>query len=86
MPGELDNVCMKDMLILFHSPGRFFASMVVKMIMAELILNYDLSWPEDVYKELDSGDKNGYRPPDLWLGGIVPNQKAKMVLRRRAHV
>ena len=61
--------------------------MVVKLLMAELIMNYDLTWPDDVPQEGNSteasGEKIGYRPPDMWIGGIVPNQKAKMVLRKR---
>ncbi|KIM22628.1 hypothetical protein M408DRAFT_332825 [Serendipita vermifera MAFF 305830] len=69
-------------------PGRFFASMVVKLIMAELIVNYDLSWPEDVPKNTGGvdilGEKVGYRPADMWIGGIVPDQRAKVVLRRKA--
>ena len=59
----------------FHlsSPGRFFAAMELKAMVAHLILNYDVKL-----------ENEGVRPPDTWLGAYcVPNQKAKMLFRKR---
>lgn len=55
------------------SPGRFFAAMELKAMMAHLVLNYDVKL-----------ENNGVRPPDIWLGGYcVPNQKANVLFRKR---
>jgi len=64
-------------------PGRFFASMELKMMMAYLILNYDMKWPEEVHSN-PSATEQGYRPPDLWINfNSIPNQKAHMMIRKR---
>lgn len=62
--------------------------MEVKIIMAYLIYNYEMSWPEEVHKSnIDAkntgGKTEGYRPVDIWFGtAIIPSRTAKMVLRR----
>lgn len=62
-------------------PGRFFASLELKAVMASLILGYDLKWPDDVLAK----EGQRYRPKDLWIGGnLVPNPKAKLLIRKRA--
>ncbi|KAG1749804.1 cytochrome P450 [Suillus paluster] len=54
-------------------PGRFFASSVMKAMMAYLVLNYDISL-----------EKEGERPPDEWfMMNCSPNRKAEVMFRRR---
>lgn len=58
---------------LLISPGRFFAVGEMKMMMAYLLLNYDV-------KTVD-----GVRPKNIYMGGVViPAPKAKLMFRRRA--
>jgi Cytochrome P450 len=55
------------------SPGRFFAAIELKAMMAHLVLNYDVKL-----------ENEGVRPPDIWLGGYcIPNQKANVLFRKR---
>ncbi|KAJ3807698.1 cytochrome P450 [Lentinula aff. lateritia] len=55
------------------SPGRFFASMEMKCLMAYLVLHYDL-------KTL----KDGVRPPDEWFGPTSnPARNARVLFHRR---
>ncbi|KIM22626.1 hypothetical protein M408DRAFT_282051 [Serendipita vermifera MAFF 305830] len=70
-------------------PGRFFASMEVKLILAHLIYEYEMKWPKDVYEgpNAHGGEEGGYRPPDLWFAGsLSPNRDAKIMFRRRAEL
>ncbi|PVF95399.1 putative cycloheximide-inducible protein CIP70 [Serendipita vermifera] len=61
-------------------PGRFFAALELKAVLASLILGYELKWPDDVSKE--AGGR--YRPADIWVGGnLVPNPRAKLLIRKR---
>ncbi|KAG2154646.1 cytochrome P450 [Suillus clintonianus] len=54
-------------------PGRFFASSVMKAMMAYLVLNYDIKL-----------EKEGERPPDEWfMMNCSPNRKAEVMFRRR---
>ncbi|KAJ3876069.1 cytochrome P450 [Lentinula edodes] len=54
-------------------PGRFFASMEMKCLMAYLVLHYDL-------KTL----KDGVRPPDEWFGPTSnPARNARVLFHRR---
>jgi len=67
------------------SPGRFFASMELKMLMAYLLVNYDMKWPEEDVPSNLGATEEGYRPPDLWFNFTsVPNQNAHMMVRKRA--
>jgi hypothetical protein len=51
------------------SPGRFFAAIELKAMMAHLVLNYDVKL-----------ENEEVRPPDIWLGGYwVPNRKANVM-------
>ncbi|PVF95398.1 putative cycloheximide-inducible protein CIP70 [Serendipita vermifera] len=63
-------------------PGRFFASLELKAVMASLVLGYDLKWPDDVLK----GNSGGrYRAKDLWFAGRpAPNPTAKIQIRKRS--
>ncbi|CAG7854401.1 Ent-kaurene oxidase; AltName: Full=Cytochrome P450 503A1; AltName: Full=Cytochrome P450-4 [Serendipita indica DSM 11827] len=63
-------------------PGRFFASMELKIIFAYLVLNYDFTWPSEVTRNLKPGEK--YRPKDMWFGStFVPDPEAKILVRKR---
>ncbi|KIM19740.1 hypothetical protein M408DRAFT_83114, partial [Serendipita vermifera MAFF 305830] len=64
-------------------PGRFFAAMELKLLMAYMIVNYDMKWPESDVPA--SAAEEGYRPADLWFNfNFVPNQNAHMMIRTRA--
>ncbi|KAK6967074.1 cytochrome P450 [Favolaschia claudopus] len=59
-------------------PGRFFAAIELKAMMAHLVINYDI--------KADAFDAGGVpiRPADLVFGPYVsPNPKAKMWVRKR---
>ena len=66
----------KDNSSLVGSPGRFFASMELKAILAYLVMNYDM--------ELEGGAKR----PDNWRFGfsVLPNREAAAVFRKRQAV
>lgn len=53
------------------SPGRFFVNHELKMLLAYMVLNYDVQYlPE--------------RPPNKWFGqNVVPDMKATIKVRRR---
>ncbi|KAH8927634.1 cytochrome P450 [Atractiella rhizophila] len=54
-------------------PGRFFASVLIKIVLIHLLKTYDFRF--------EHGDS---RPEDEWIGlGIVPNRKAKILFRKR---
>lgn len=54
-------------------PGRFFAAVVLKLILAHLILNYDLRF-----------DQPGARPSDfVFEANCMPNAQARILLKRR---
>jgi hypothetical protein len=59
--------------------------MEVKLILAYLVANYDIKWPEKVYNESVPGyTAEGYRPPDLDLGfRMIPDRTPEMLIRRR---
>ncbi|TFK39713.1 cytochrome P450 [Crucibulum laeve] len=55
-------------------PGRFFAANEVKLMMAHLILTYDIKL-----------ENEGVRPPDLCIATArIPNVKAEVMFRKRA--
>lgn len=63
-------------------PGRFFASMELKLMFAYLVLHYDFTWPAEVTQKLKPGEK--YRPKDIWFGNtFIPDPKAKILVRKR---
>ncbi|KAF8507441.1 cytochrome P450 [Gautieria morchelliformis] len=54
-------------------PGRFFAATVMKLIMAHLILTYDIKM-----------ESEGVRPENKWLGfACRPDTNAELLFRRR---
>jgi cytochrome P450 len=75
---------MRRALTACFSPGRFFASMELKTMMAYLLINYDIKWPEgDVPSNLGATEQ-GYRPPDFWFNfNSVPNPHAHIMIRKR---
>jgi Cytochrome P450 len=57
-------------------PGRFFAAVKLKLMMAHLVTNYDVKCEQD-----------GVRPKDTWIGhSCVPNANAKLLFRKRQGV
>ena len=53
-------------------PGRYFASAEIKIILAHIVMTYDVRLVEDA------------RPPDLFvMNGVLPNPAAKVYFRRR---
>lgn len=58
----------------FTCPGRWYASAVIKMFIASILLRYDIKFP--------MGQKQ--RPENSYLDvGIVPNSKQKILLKLR---
>ena len=56
------------------SPGRFFAALELKCMVAYLLLNYDVKM-----------NREGVRPPDVWLGpASIPSPSAKVDFRKCA--
>lgn len=54
-------------------PGRFFAAVELKLMMAHLILHYDVKCEQD-----------GIRPKDTWIGPTcLPDAKARLLFRKR---
>jgi cytochrome P450 len=54
-------------------PGRFFVSAEIKVILAHLLLNYDIQL-----------DGMAERPPNVYRGVlIIPNPESKILLRKR---
>jgi hypothetical protein len=59
--------------------------MEVKLVLAYLIANYEMKWPESVYDPAVPGyTEEGYRPPETnYIHSIVPNVRASMMIRER---
>jgi cytochrome P450 len=54
-------------------PGRYFAACELKLMLAHVIMNYDVKL-----------ENEGVRPKDLWLmTSCMPNMNAKVLFRRR---
>lgn len=62
------------MLTMFYSPGRRFAALQMKLIMAYIVVNYDI---------LQLAKR-----PDNWTfgDGLVPSLSATMTVRRRKRI
>ncbi|KXN83234.1 Ent-kaurene oxidase [Leucoagaricus sp. SymC.cos] len=82
--GELDSIRHQmvsletDQIVFGHGrhacPGRFLAVNEIKAMFAHILMNYDV--------QLESGSKE--RPPNLAIeASIIPNQKAKMMFRKK---
>jgi hypothetical protein len=55
------------------SPGRFFAAVQLKAMMAHLVINYDIKL-----------ENAGARPDDMWIvSACVPNISAEVMFRKR---
>lgn len=58
--------------------------MELKLLMACIIINYDMRWPEEEVPSNLSTTEQGYRPPDLWFNfNTIPNRKAHVMVRKR---
>lgn len=56
-------------------PGRWYAAMVIKHLMAYIVLNYDIRLPDSA---------KGKRPANLQVAGMcLPNRSAKLLFKRR---
>ncbi|KAF8185937.1 cytochrome P450, partial [Pholiota molesta] len=54
-------------------PGRYFAVSELKLMLAHIVMNYDVKTKEE-----------DVRPPDLWLGvTCIPNPNGEVLFRRR---
>ncbi|KAF8906748.1 cytochrome P450 [Gymnopilus junonius] len=54
-------------------PGRFFAANELKAMLAYVLLNYDIKFPDD-----------GPRPQDVWIQAVAsPNRKAEVMFKKR---
>lgn len=57
----------------FFSPGRFFAANEMKMLMAHLVMTYDIKM-----------EKSSVEPPHSTIGdALIPDNKAKVLCRKR---
>ena len=55
-------------------PGRYFAACELKIMLAHIVLNYDMKM-----------ENEGVRPPDVWLAlSCIPNPRGKVMFRKRA--
>lgn len=55
-------------------PGRFFAGTQIKAVLASIILNYDVSFPNGQIR----------RPDNIYKGGLIqPDPRQKMVFKGR---
>ena len=53
-------------------PGRFYASAVMKMVLAHIVIGYDVRF------------EDGVRPKDVFLGlNRIPDRKATVLFRKR---
>ncbi len=58
----------------FSCPGRWYASAMMKLVLATLILDYDFEYPKG----------QSVRPPDFVMDlHVLPDMKQKIVLKRR---
>lgn len=55
-----------------RSPGRFFATLEMKAIMALILTNYDVKFTE------------GFSPKETWIGpSRIPDRQAQVMFKRR---
>jgi cytochrome P450 len=55
-------------------PGRFFAANELKLMLAHIVMNYDVKL-----------EKEGERPEDMWfMSSCIPNPKAEVMFRKRS--
>lgn len=59
-------------------PGRYLAAQEMKLMMAYLVMKYDMKLPGS------EGSKTPQRPGNLWIGNnSMPDPRVKVLLRRR---
>ncbi|KAG5651608.1 hypothetical protein H0H81_008068 [Sphagnurus paluster] len=64
-------------------PGRFFAAAVMKMMLAYVVLEYDVRLSEGDAAD-GSGDVEARRPRDIWVGyERIPDLHAELLFRKR---
>ena len=57
-------------------PGRYFAACELKLMLAHIVMTYDVKLEDE-----------GVRPADMWvMTSCVPNPKANVLLRKRTNV
>lgn len=57
------------------SPGRFFAAFEMKLMLAYILLNYDVKF---------EAGKEGIRPENKWFGStIIPDPTVNVMFRKR---
>jgi cytochrome P450 len=57
-------------------PGRYFAACELKLMLAHIVMTYDVKL-----------EVEGVRPPDMWfMTTCVPNPKANVLFRKRANI
>lgn len=55
-------------------PGRFFAANELKLMLAHIVMNYDVKL-----------EKEGERPKDMWfMDACLPNRNAEVMFRKRS--
>ncbi len=55
-------------------PGRFFAAMELHLMLAHLVMQFDVKYAD-----------GEHRPPNVWfVSACVPNPKAKILFRKRS--
>ena len=58
--------------------------MELKLLMAWMIVHYDMKWPEEEVLANASTTEEGYRPADIWFNfNTIPNQTANVMMRKR---
>jgi hypothetical protein len=63
------------LILIWCSPGRFFASTELKGMLAYVVMTYDVKFEDE-----------GIRPPNIWFERrCIPNMKAKMLFRARKY-
>ena len=57
-------------------PGRYFAACELKLMLAHVVMTYDVKL-----------EVEGVRPPDMWImNSCIPNPNAKVLFRKRADI
>ena len=57
-----------------RSPGRFFAALEMKLLLAHMVMTYDIQF-----------ENGGPQPPGVWRGASVfPDRTAKVYFKKRS--
>ena len=72
-PQEVTSVAYHGYSCQIYSPGRFFAANEIKVMMAHIIMNYDIKF-----------ENEGVRPANKWFGlSLAPDPTVKVFFRKR---